>query len=66
MSTYKDLEVWKQSYNFCLAVYKLSAKFPKEEAYGLTSQIRRAVVSIPSNISEGSKRLTKKIFVIFL
>ncbi len=66
MSTYKDLEVWKQSYSFCLVVYRLSAKFPNDEVYGLTSQIRRAAVSIPANISEGSKRLSKKDFCHFL
>ncbi|MFC1579783.1 four helix bundle protein [Thermodesulfobacteriota bacterium] len=43
----KDLKVWQKSYELCLAVYRITAKFPKEERYGLTSQIRRSVVSIP-------------------
>ena len=66
MSTYKDLIVWKKSFEFSLLVYKLTVQFPKDEMYGLTSQIRRASVSIPSNISEGSKRGSKKEFSHFL
>lgn len=66
MSTYKDLVVWNTSYKLVLSIYKLTIKFPKEELYGLTSQIRRASVSIPSNIAEGSKRASKKDFCHFL
>jgi four helix bundle protein len=65
MSSYKDLDVWKKSFTLCIEVYSLTQAFPKEEIYGLTSQIRRASVSIPSNISEGSKR-GRKEFLHFL
>ena len=51
MKTHMDLDVWKLSMDFVENIYKLSAQFPKEEMYGLTSQIRRATVSIPSNIT---------------
>lgn len=56
MKTYKDLIVWQKSTELAIAVYKLTNKFPKEEMYGLTSQINRAAVSIPSNIAEGKMR----------
>ena len=51
--SYKRLKVWEKSKNLCLFIYKLTNKFPKEETYGLISQIRRCVISIPSNIAEG-------------
>lgn len=57
---YQDLEAWKQSIELVKAVYKLAAKFPKEEQFGLTSQIKRAVISIPSNIAEGNLRIFDK------
>ena len=66
MSTYKELIVWQKSLELSLLVYKVTSSFPKEETYGLISQIRRAAVSIPSNISEGSKRGSKKEFSHFL
>ena len=47
LKNYKELKVWKKSYELCLEIYRITAKFPKEERYGLTSQIRRSVVSIP-------------------
>jgi len=50
LKNYKELKVWQKSYELCLEIYKIIAKFPKEERYSLTSQIRRSVVSIPSNI----------------
>ena len=56
MNTYKDLTVWQKSIELVTAIYELIKKFPKEEIYGLTSQIRRAAVSIPSNITEGKMR----------
>ena len=56
MNTYKDLTVWQKSIELVTAIYELTKKFPKEEIYGLTSQIRRAAVSIPSNITEGKMR----------
>ena len=61
-----DLDVWKNSMNLVEIIYKLSSQFPKEEIYGLTSQIRRASVSIPSNIAEGSARNSNKEFIQFL
>lgn len=56
MKTYKDLIVWQKSIELVIAVYELTEKFSREEIYGLTSQIRRAVMSIPSNIAEGKMR----------
>jgi four helix bundle protein len=63
---HKDLEVWKKGIDFVESIYKVTAQFPKEEIYGLTSQMRRAAVSIPSNIAEGAARNGKKEFVQFL
>lgn len=63
---YKDLAVWQKSINFTVEIYKLTQTFPKEELYGLTSQIRRAAVSIPSNIAEGNERNSHKEFNQFL
>ncbi|MGQ9647305.1 MAG: four helix bundle protein, partial [Thermodesulfobacteriota bacterium] len=51
LRTYKELKVWQKAYGLCLEIYKVTKNFPKEERYGLTSQIRRAAVSIPSNIA---------------
>jgi four helix bundle protein len=64
--THKDLEVWKKSMDLAANVYSLTARFPKEELYGLTSQIRRSAVSIPSNIAEGAARHSRKEFIQFL
>jgi len=66
MRDFKKYEVWQLSYDFCLSVYKISAKFPKEETYGLVSQIRRASISIATNISEGCGREGDKDFATFL
>lgn len=66
MSDYKKLTVWEKSYTFGIAVYKITNTFPKEEIYGLTSQIRRSAISIPSNIAEGARRSTEKDFRSFL
>jgi len=63
---HKDLDVWKQAITLVLEIYKLSSSFPKDETYGLIPQIRRAAVSIPSNISEGAARNSKKEFLNFL
>ncbi len=54
--TFKDLIVWQKAHRFVLSVYRITGKFPKEEIYGLTSQFRRAAVSIPANIAEGFRR----------
>ena len=56
MKTYRDLIVWQKAYNFTLDLYRVTRCFPKEELYGLTSQMRRAAISITSNIAEGFGR----------
>ena len=56
LRNYKELKVWQKAYTLCLEIYKVTRTFPKEERYGLISQIRRAAVSIPSNIAEGYGR----------
>lgn len=66
MKTHQDLEVWQRGIDFVTQVYKLTGTFPTSELYGLTNQIRRATVSIPSNIAEGAARNTKKDFNHFL
>ena len=66
VSTHKDLNVWKKAMDLAAQVYSLTAKFPKEELYGLTSQIRRSAVSIPSNIAEGAARHSRNEFIQFL
>ena len=66
MGTFKELLVWQEAMDLAESVYHLSYSFPKEEIYGLTSQIRRASVSVASNIAEGSGRRTKKDFLYFL
>ena len=64
--THRDLDVWRKSIDLVTLIYKYTADYPKDEMYGLTSQIRRCAVSIPSNIAEGSARTTKKDFSHFL
>ena len=64
--THRDLDVWKKTIDLVTLIYKYTAEYPKDEVYGLTSQIRRCAVSIPSNIAEGSARTTKKDFSYFL
>lgn len=66
MQTHKDLEVWQKGISFVTDIYQLTSEFPKEEVYGLTSQIRRAAVSIPSNIAEGAARQSNKEYIQFL
>jgi len=63
---YKELNIWQKSYKLCLHIYKVTKRFPKDEMYGLTSQIRRSAVSIPSNIAEGYGRKTTLEYVRFL
>ena len=63
---YRKLIVWQKAMDFVVSVYRTSASFPKEEMYGLTAQMRRAAVSIPSNIAEGQGRDTAADFVRFL
>ena len=59
---HKRLEAWKQSMDLVIEIYRTTGNFPSQEIYGLTNQIRRAAVSIPSNIAEGAARQTKKEF----
>lgn len=66
MNTYKDLIVWQKSMIFCTNVYKLTKLFPKDELYGITSQIRRSSVAIPSNIAEGYRRGHRLEYLQFL
>jgi len=66
LKTHKDLEVWKQSIGLVDTIYLMTRSFPKEEIYGLTSQIRRAAVSVPSNVAEGAARRSSKEFIQFL
>ena len=63
---FRDLQVWQRSIQLTVVVYRLTQNFPREEIYGLTSQIRRAAVSVPSNIAEGQGRLTIGAFRQFL
>lgn len=65
-ATYRELIVWRKSVELVVAVYRLTDKFPSSELYGLTSQMRRAAVSIPSNIAEGRRRSTRKDYRSFL
>lgn len=58
--TFQDLMVWQKGHQFVLEVYTMTKSFPKEEIYGLTSQFRRAAISITANIAEGYKRINKK------
>ena len=63
---HKNLDVWKMAIDFVAEIYKATDSFPKSELYGLTNQIRRAAVSIPSNIAEGAARNSDKEFIQFL
>lgn len=66
MHNIKELKIWNKAIELTVEIYKATEKFPKEETYGLTSQIRRAAVSIPSNISEGAGRNSNNEFRHFL
>ncbi len=66
MAGYRELKVWRLAMELAEEVYKLCDEFPRQEVYGLTSQLQRAAVSIPSNIAEGQARNTSKEFVYFL
>ena len=66
IQTYKDLQVWQKACRFCVNLYEASKDFPSEEKYGLTAQIRRTAVSIPSNIAEGYGRHARLDYVRFL
>src|SRR3974390_2610222 len=64
--SYTDLVVWQKAVELVTEIYKATSNFPREELFGLTSQIRRSAVSVPSNIAEGQGRATKGEFVQFL
>jgi len=66
LRNYKELKVWQKSYDLCLEIYKITKRFPNGERYGLTSQIRRAAVSVPSNIAEGYGRKITPEYIRFL
>jgi four helix bundle protein len=66
LKNYKELNVWQKSYALCLKIYGITTKFPNAERYGLTSQIRRSAVSIPSNIAEGYGRKTTADYIRML
>ena len=66
MHQFKELQIWKKSRLFCSKIYNVTASFPSEEKFGIINQLRRASVSIPSNIAEGSSRNSNKDFARFL
>jgi len=66
LRNYKDLIVWQKAMDLVSDVYRVTANFPREEVYGLTNQLRRSAVSVPSNIAEGQGRATKGEFIQFL
>ncbi len=66
INSHKDLKVWQEAMNLVVVVYDITKLFPSDEVYGLTSQLRRAVVSIPSNIAEGAGRKGSKEFSRFI
>ena len=66
MRPHEKLDLWKKAIDFVVSIYKVTESFPKDERYGLTSQLRRASVSIVANIAEGAARQTRKEFKQFL
>ena len=66
MQDFRNLQVWKKSHEFTLKIYKITCNFPKEEMFGLTSQLRRASTSIPTNIAEGCVKNTNPEYSRFL
>ncbi|MCK5707847.1 MAG: four helix bundle protein [Candidatus Aureabacteria bacterium] len=66
VKSYKDLDVWRRSISIVKEVYLVTKKYPKEEIFTLVSQMRRAAISIPSNIAEGKSRHSKKEYIQFL
>ena len=63
---YRQIQIWQRSHQFTLQIYRMTNKFPAEERFGLTSQIRRSAVSVPSNIVEGSARESDRDFARFV
>lgn len=66
MKPHHRLEVWKRAIEFVTEIYKVTELFPKDEKFGIISQIRRSAISIPSNIAEGAARISKREFIQFL
>jgi len=66
MQRFTELQVWQRGHSLVLSVYRMTTGFPQNERYGLTSQLRRAALSVPPNIAEGSKRLTSQEYARFL
>lgn len=66
MRNFKDLKVWEKAHHLCLSIYTVTNNFPAEEKFGIISQLRRASVSVPTNISEGCGYDTQKEFARFL
>ena len=66
LETHKDLDVWKEAMSLVKEIYLWTGDLPREETYGLTAQMRRAAISIPSNIAEGAARDSRKEFIQFL
>jgi four helix bundle protein len=64
--THKDLDIWKMGVDLVERLYRATATFPKDEAFGLTAQMRRAAVSVPSNIAEGAARNSKREYLHYL
>ena len=66
ISSFKDLEIWQRSVKLTEEIYRITKSFPKDETFGLSSQLKRAAVSIPSNIAEGFARFFEKEYIQFL
>jgi len=66
IKTYRDLDIWKKSIELVKDIYRLTEKFPKQEMYGLVSQMRRAAISIPSNVAEGFRRHHNREYIQFM
>ena len=66
MRSHKDLDVWNKAIDFSEIIYNITKEYPRDEIYGLVSQMRRAVISISANISEGAARRSRKEFIQFL
>lgn len=66
VKSFRDLKIWQEGHALALQVYRVSTRFPREEMYGLTSQLRRAAASVPANLAEGVGRRTTREFINFL